>query len=88
MGKAIRPSICGFHLCLKSDHFSGNIFKWEGREKKSISNGFNIEKVVSRFQALLSTDGSLPGLDSILSPTDGGDGDVVSSWMTKVLLIK
>ena len=31
--KAIRPSICGFHLCLKSDHFSGNIFKREGREK-------------------------------------------------------
>ena len=33
LGKAIRPSICGFYLCLKSDHFSGNIFKWEGREK-------------------------------------------------------
>ena len=33
LGKAIRPSIWGFHLCLKSDHFTGNIFKWEGREK-------------------------------------------------------
>ena len=58
------------------------------KKKKSTSNGFNIDKVVFRFQALLSTDGSLPGLDSILSPTDGGDGDLVSSWMTKVLLIK
>ena len=58
------------------------------KRKRSVSNGFNIEKVVFRFQEPLSTDGSLPGLDSILSPTDGGDGDVVSSWMTKVLLIK
>ena len=67
-------------------------FQWQhfqvGRKRiKSISNGFDIEKVVSRFQAPLSTDGSLPGLD-ILSPTDGGNGDMVSSWMTKVLLIK
>ena len=57
------------------------------KRKKSVSNGFNIEKVVSRFQAPLSTDGSLPGLD-ILSPTDRGDGGVVNSWMTDVLLIK
>ena len=57
------------------------------RRKKSVSNGFNIEKMIFRFQAPLSTDGSLPGLD-ILSPTDGGNGDMVSSWMTKVLLIK
>ena len=33
LGRAIRPSIYVFHLYLKSDHFSRNIFKWEGREK-------------------------------------------------------
>ena len=73
LGKAMRPSICGFHLCLKSDHFSGNIFKWEGRgKKKSISNGFNIEKVIFRFQAPLSSDGSLPRLDNIMYPAGNG----------------
>ena len=58
----------------KSDHFSGNIFKWEGRGKKikSISNGFNIEKVIFRFQAPLSTDGSLPRLDNIMYPSGNG----------------
>ena len=52
-------------------------FQWQhfqvGRKrKKSISNGFNIEKVVFRFQAPLSTDGSLPRLDNIMCPTDKG----------------
>ena len=50
-----------------------------GRKRiKSVSNGFNIEKVVFRFQAPLSTDGSLPRLDNIMYP---------KSWMTNVLLI-
>ena len=42
------------------------------KRKKSVSNGFNIEKVIFRFQAPLSTDGSLPRLDNIMCPTDKG----------------
>ena len=38
------------------------------KRKKSISNGFNIEKVIFRFQAPLSMDGSLPRLDNIMYP--------------------
>ena len=38
----------------------------------SVSNGFNIEKMIFRFQALLSTDGSLPRRDNIMCPTDKG----------------
>ena len=53
-------------------------FQWQHfqvgrkREKKSISNGFNIEKVIFRFQAPLSSDGSLPRLDNIMYPTGNG----------------
>ena len=41
------------------------------KRKRSVSNGFNIEKVVSRFQAPLSTDGSLPGLEAFCLPLMG-----------------
>ena len=58
------------------------------KRKRSVSNGFNIEKVVFRFQAPLSTDGSLPGLETFCLPLTRGNGNVVSSWVTKVLLIK
>lgn len=74
LGKAMRPLICGFHLCLKVTisvaTFSSG--KEEGKKIKSISNGFNIEKVIFRFQAPLSTDGSLPRLDNIMYPSGNG----------------
>ena len=51
-----------------------------GRKRiKSVSNGFNIEKVVFRFQAPLSTDGSLPRLDNIMYLTDKGQWE---RWLT------
>ena len=58
------------------------------KKKKSTSNGFNIDKVVFRFQAPLSTEGSLPRLETFCLPLTRGNGNVVSSWMTDVLLIK
>lgn len=59
-------------------------FQWQhfpvGRkEKKSISNGFNIERWSLGFQAPLSTDGSLPRLDNIMYPTDKGQWE---RWWT------
>ena len=68
-------------------------FQWQhfqvGRKRiQSVSNGFNIDKVVFRFQAPLSTEGSLPRLETLCLPLTRGNGNVVSSWVTKVLLIK
>ena len=45
------------------------------KRKKSVSNGFNIQKVISRFQASLSTDGSLPRLVNIMYPLTRGNGN-------------
>ena len=43
------------------------------KRKKSISNGFNIEKVIFRFQAPLSMDGSLPRLETLCIPLTRGN---------------
>ena len=46
-----------------------------GRKRiQSVSNGFNIEKVIFRFQAPLSTDGSLPRLEAFCLPLTGAMG--------------
>ena len=54
-------------------------FQWQhfqvGRKRiQSVSNGFNIEKVIFRFQAPLSTDGSLPRLEAFCLPLTGAMG--------------
>ena len=45
------------------------------KRKKSVSSGFNIEKVIFRFHAPLSTDGSLPRLETLCIPLTRSNGN-------------
>ena len=88
MEKAIRPSICGFHLCLKSDRFSGNIFKWEGREKGPYLMALTYRRWSLGFRHHFLRMAHCQDLTTFCLPLTRGNGNVVNSCMTKVLLIK
>ena len=88
LGKAIRPSICGFHLCLKSDHLSGNIFKWEGREKSPYLMALTYRRWSLGFRHHFLLMAHCQDLSTLCTHWQGAMGMVVSSCMTKVLLIK